>query len=117
MGKAADAAREYERKIRESDVEDYFVNRVRSMGGEVRKVKWIGRKSAPDRVAMIPMQRDEFGNTKVMRLPYPVTLWVELKRPGEDPRPDQKREHERMRAVGQIVVVIDSFAGVDALLA
>lgn len=38
--------------LKESDIEGYLVKRVRAMGGEVRKVNWIGRKSAPDRVVM-----------------------------------------------------------------
>lgn len=85
---------------RESDIESYLVERVKSLGGEVRKVKWIGRNSAPDRVVMLP----------------DLTVWVELKAPGEKCRPNQIREHERMRRMGQRVEVIDSFDGVDALL-
>ncbi|HHW4683194.1 MAG TPA: VRR-NUC domain-containing protein, partial [Xylella sp.] len=42
---------------------------------------------------------------------------VELKAPGEQCRPHQRREHERMRRMGQRVVVIDSFNGVDEVLA
>ena len=46
-----------------------------------------------------------------------VTIWVELKAPGQKARPSQVREHERMRTMGQRVVVVDSIEGVDALLA
>ena len=95
--------------IKESDIEGYLVKRVKAMGGEVRKVKWTGRKSAPDRV--------------VMRCCKNPTVWVELKRPGgkatfpkDAHERAQHREHERMRRVGQRVVVIDSFQGVDELL-
>lgn len=98
--------------IRERDVEDYLVKRVKAMRGEVRKVKWIGRKSAPDRVVMLDEGPLVGG-----------TIWVELKPPGglatfpkNAHERAQAREHNRMRAVGQVVVVIDSFAGVDALL-
>lgn len=90
--------------IREHDIEDYLVKRVKASGGEVRKVEWIGRKSAPDRVVMLPSFVG--GNT----------IWVELKRPGKGATPAQAREHARMRAVGQQVWVINSFAGADWLL-
>jgi len=85
---------------RESDIESYLVERVRDMQGEVRKVKWLGRHGAPDRIVMVPGR----------------TIWVELKAPGEKAKPHQVREHERMRRMGQHVVVVDSFEGVDKVL-
>lgn len=94
--------------MRESDIEDYLVKRVKAMGGEVRKVKWIGRIGAPDRLVMLP-----FIVNGCITCP---TLWVELKAPGEKARPSQVREHERMRAMGQRVEVIDSLEGVEELL-
>lgn len=87
--------------MRESTVENYLVRRCQEHGAEVRKVKWIGRKNAPDRV--------------VMGL-EPITIWVELKRPGKGAEEAQAREHNRMRAVGQTVVVIDTIEGVDAFV-
>lgn len=83
--------------MRESKIEDYLVERVKALGGEVRKVKWLGRHGAPDRVAMLPG----------------LLMWVELKAPGEKAKPHQVREHQRMRAMGQMVVVIDSMELVD----
>lgn len=97
--------------MRESTIENYLVNRVKELGGEVRKVQWIGRRGAPDRLAMLPFHSRNGAFSAC------ATIWVELKAPGEKAKPHQKREHDRMRAVGQIVVVIDSFEGVDALLA
>lgn len=95
--------------MRERDIEDYLVKRVNAMGGEVRKVKWIGRRGAPDRLVMLPfLQWDRWHNGG--------TIWVELKAPGVEPEPHQAREHERMRAMGQRVLVIDSLAGVEELL-
>lgn len=88
--------------MRERDIEAYLVARVRELGGEVRKVKWVGRAHAPDRFVMLPRRR---------------ALWVELKRPGERARPGQVREHERMRKLGQRVEVVDSYEGVDEVLA
>jgi hypothetical protein len=39
--------------MRERDIEAHLVKRVKAMGGEVRKVQWIGRRGAPDRLVMI----------------------------------------------------------------
>ena len=90
------------RPSRERDIERYLVEQTAQRGGETRKVQWIGRHGAPDRLVMRPGL---------------AALWVELKAPGEKAKPHQLREHARMRALGQTVVVIDSFDGVDELLA
>jgi hypothetical protein len=95
----------------EQDVEDYLVERVKELGGEVRKVQWIGRRGAPDRLVMLPVQHG-IGTG----LWQDTTMWIELKAPGQKAKPHQIREHERMRAMGQRVVVIDSIEGIDALL-
>lgn len=96
--------------MRESEIENYLVERVKQLGGEVRKVKWIGRRGAPDRLVMLPTKYPEWMQQKGN------AIWVELKAPGEKPKPHQAREHERMRAMGQRVVVIDSVEGVEELL-
>lgn len=97
--------------MRERDVEAYLVKSVRELGGEVRKVQWIGRRGAPDRLVMLPLC-GRGGPWSSCR-----TIWVELKAPGEKAKPHQVREHDRMRAMGQLVVVIDSLEGVAELLA
>jgi len=99
--------------VRESQIEKYLVERVKALGGEVRKVKWLGRDGAPDRCVMLP---EWLLIGTMWRRPPARTIWVELKAPGLKPEPHQKREHERMRAMGQLVLVIDSLDGVDALL-
>lgn len=97
-------------RTREADIEAYLKRKAETLGGEVRKVQWGGRRGAPDRVLMMPyawqIERNHRHNT----------VWVELKAPGIAPEPHQLREHARMRAVGQRVEVIDSFEGVDELL-
>lgn len=93
--------------MRESVIEAHLVKRVKELGGECRKVTWQGRKGAPDRLVMLP-PRDCEENP---------TTWVELKAPGEKAKPHQAREHARMRAMGQHVVVIDSIEGIEELLA
>lgn len=108
--------------IRESEIENYLVERAKALGGEVRKVKWIGRNGAPDRIVMLP---DSYVDDADARGKYATnTVWVEVKAPGHAAlfphtphERKQHREHERMRKMGQRVVVIDSFEGVDDLLA
>jgi hypothetical protein len=87
--------------MRESTIEQYLVEQVKALGGEVRKVRWVGRHGAPDRLVML--------NGKA--------IFIELKAPGENCRPHQIREHERMRRMGQAVEVVDSFGRVDEVLA
>lgn len=98
------------RELKESDIESYLVRCVEELGGEIRKVQWPGRRSAPDRVIMLPPEYN--GDWQKDG----TTIWVELKAPGVRPEDHQIREHNRMRRVGQRVVVIDSFEGVDGLL-
>lgn len=133
--------------MRERDVEQYLVEQVKAKGGEVRKVKWIGRNGAPDRLVLLPLGESssdldvirriaERGRTyalntgakdfvdlfqhlldEVARVKIPRAPWVELKAPGEKPKPHQVREHERMRRMGQRVEVVDSCERVDEVLA
>lgn len=84
---------------RESKIEEYAALRVKAAGGQIRKVKWIGRKGAPDRRIMLPGK----------------CMWVEFKAPGVKIEDHQEREHRRMREMGEDVRVVDSFQGVDKL--
>lgn len=86
---------------RERDVERSLVKRVEAAGGLAWKFTSPGRRGVPDRVVMLPGRAPEF---------------VELKRKGQRPRPDQIRQHERMRTAGAVVHVIDDAAGIDRLL-
>jgi hypothetical protein len=85
--------------IRERDVERHLVKGVKELGGEVRKVSWVNRRGAPDRVIFLR-----------------GTHWVELKAPGEKPRPEQLREHKRMGDQEAYVYVLDSLERVDEFL-
>lgn len=105
--------------INERDVEAYLVKKVKALGGEVRKVEWVGRQGAPDRLVMLPAV---FGRFDGDGLPA-RTLWVEVKNPrtvldfpGNAHERKQAREHKRMRAMGQRVVVVGTFQQVDELL-
>lgn len=96
--------------MKESVIEKHLVKRVKELGGEVRKVQWIGRRGAPDRLVMLP-------HDPTYNIPHGASVWVELKAPGVSPEPYQLREHERMRKMGLCVEVIDSIEGVEELLA
>lgn len=87
--------------MRESEIEDYLVKRVKGLGGEVRKLKWIGRRGAPDRFVMV------FGRH----------FFVELKAPGKKPTADQVKEFALMRERGGArVYTADTFIAVESLL-
>lgn len=84
----------------EAELERYFVSEVKRLGGRQRKVKWIAHAGAPDRVVWWP---------------GPFMAFVELKRPGKGAEPHQAREHDRLRADGFRVYVIDSKEALDVL--
>ena len=87
-------------KLKESYIENHLTRCVHDAGGEVRKVQWVGRRGAPDRLVMLPHR----------------VVWVELKAPGKKAKPHQAREHARLRRYGLDVVVIDSIEGVEELV-
>jgi hypothetical protein len=104
--------------MRERDIERHLVQRVKELGGEVRKVKWVGRNSAPDRLVMLPhgQRRGRWSSCK--------TFFVELKNPetiktfpADALERAQAREHKRMRGMGQLVEVVGTIEQVEALLA
>ena len=82
----------------EGKIEAYLKKRVLETGGRIRKLSWIGRRGAPDRLIWWP---------------GPLLAFVELKAPGKKPTPQQEREHERLRADGFTVLVVDSLEGAE----
>lgn len=102
--------------MKERDIERQLVARVLELGGEVRKVQWIGRRGAPDRLVMLPARTLSQSIDCAWCNPKGMAIWVELKAPGVKPEAYQLREHERMRAKGQRVEVVDSFEGVERVL-
>ena len=75
---------------KESIVEKYLKKKVEAAGGEVRKVRFLDRNGAPDRLVMFPG----------------MLIWVELKSGTGKLRSEQMREHERMKMMLQNVLVI-----------
>lgn len=94
--------------MKERDVKEYMLEQAKANGVLARKVVWEGRDGAPDWVLMAkPVNAFLTGRT----------IWAELKATGEEPEPHQKREHNRLREHGQIVLVLDSVDSVDFAIA
>lgn len=83
--------------IAERDVVAYFKRKVAALGGETRKLAYEGRNGATDQLVLLPGRH----------------CVVELKRPGEEPRIVQAREHERLRGAGFDVFVLSTLDEVD----
>ena len=86
--------------LKERDIERHLVREVKKLGGEIRKVKWIGRRNAPDRRVMLPG----------------FCFWCEVKRPGEWATPAQAREHTVIRRTGETVYVLNTIESINKLL-
>lgn len=84
--------------MRERDVEQYFIRRVREAGGLQRKFVSPGVKGVADRICGFPFGR---------------IVFVELKAPGQKPRPDQSREFSKWRKLGYDTWILDSKESVD----
>lgn len=83
----------------ERDVEQALVRRVKTMGGLCEKFTSPGRRSVPDRLVTLPNGR---------------IVFVELKAPKKKPTENQIRDHERRRALGCDVRVIDNVEDANA---
>lgn len=76
----------------ESPIEEWVCDRAEAAGWLVRKVKWIGRRNAPDRFFAK-------GGRVVL---------IEFKRPGGSPRGGQGREIDALTAAGVEVHAVDN---------
>ena len=85
----------------ESKIEKKLVSLVRRSGGECLKFVSPGNAGVPDRIVMMPHGKIHF---------------VELKAPGEKPRPLQVVIHEEFAAMGFRVEVIDTLEGVETFV-
>lgn len=97
----------------EGKIEDYLVAQCETHGALVRKLAYIGRRGAPDRLAVWPAVQDP---VDCCARETPVDF-VELKAPGKKPDEHQEREHKRLRDLGCNVFVIDSKEAVDKYIA
>lgn len=83
---------EKDKGVRESSIEHRVTERAKENGWLVRKLSWIGRRGAPDRLFM------KAG----------VVVFVEFKQAKKKPREHQNQEHIKLRAAGMYVVIIDN---------
>lgn len=90
----------------EGKIEKHLIKEVEASGGKLRKLKWIGKNGAPDRMIWWPRKDGE---------PFSFAL-IELKAKGKKPTKVQELEHEAMREDGWTVIVADSIEAVDAAI-
>jgi len=88
-------------KVRENVIEGYLRDRVKSIGGRAYKFISPGNSGVPDRLVLLPNGR---------------SIFVELKAMGKEPTPIQLLQHKKLRALGFIVLVIDSKKKVDEFI-
>jgi len=92
--------------MRESRVEDLLHQRIERLRGVWRRVKWLGRRHAPDDFIALPSYYWTDANGR-RRLHSGFVGFVEVKALGKSPRDGQLREHNELRAHGVRIVVID----------
>lgn len=88
----------------EEVIEKYFCDEVEKAGGRPEKTVDLSRIGAPDREVQWP--------GRLMPGPYGIDK-VELKKPGEEPKPHQVRYHEYLASCGVPVYVLDTKEKVD----
>lgn len=85
--------------MRESDIEEHLHKRIKELGGDYRRVSWIGRNGANDDLILLPGRH----------------ALLECKRPGKGATGAQAREHDRLRAAGFELYVVSTTAEIDAI--
>lgn len=78
--------------MREKDIEQKLLTAVKAYGGVCWKFTSLGTAGVPDRIVLMPHGRIAF---------------VEVKAPGEKPRPLQFARHRLLRELGFRVYVLD----------
>ena len=87
--------------MREKTVESKFTSAVKAKGGLAVKFTSPGFNGMPDRLVMFPGGRIAF---------------VEVKAPGETPRPLQRSRHRLLRRMGFKVYVLDSIDQIGGII-
>lgn len=87
--------------MREKTVESKFASAVKAKGGLAVKFTSPGFNGMPDRLVMFPGGRIAF---------------VEVKAPGETPRPLQRSRHRLLRRMGFKVYVLDSIDQIGGII-
>jgi hypothetical protein len=86
--------------VRESEIEAYFVRRVKEAGGLQRKFVSPGHRGVPDRIVLFAGWM----------------AFAELKRPNMMAEDHQAREHKRIIAQGFPVFILDTKERVDSFI-
>ncbi|WP_073006202.1 VRR-NUC domain-containing protein [Clostridium amylolyticum] len=79
--------------MQESTIEKRLKKEIELIGGKALKFVSPGMSGVPDRIVL---------------LPHGKLIFVELKAPGEKPRPIQNKRIKELRALGFRVEIIDS---------
>ena len=87
--------------MREKVIEQKLVAEVKKAGGICPKWVAPGFDGVPDRIAMFPGGKIAF---------------VEVKAPGEKPRPLQRARHELLRRLGFKVFVLDNIEKIGGMI-
>lgn len=87
--------------MREKQVEQKLVKAVKEKGGMCPKLVSPGTDGMPDRMVLLPKARIGF---------------VEVKAPGQKPRPLQVKRHEELRELGFSVSVLDDPKQIPAII-
>lgn len=87
------------KKISEHMIEQHLVDEVKKQGGWAPKFVAPGTNGMPDRIVLMPGTKPDGGHIG----------FVELKAPGEKPRPLQLYRHQQLRDLGFQVFVMDDF--------
>lgn len=93
------------KELREADVEKHHVNSIKREGGISYKFTSPARRSVPDRLDLLPIP------AAARHVVAQYVRFTECKRPGAKPTEAQAREHERLRALGYRVDVVDDIEG------
>lgn len=88
--------------LREKQIEQKLVKAVKGMGGIAPKLVSPGFDGMPDRIALLPGGHIGF---------------VEVKAPGEKPRPLQLARHGLLRRLGFKVYVLDEEQQIERIIA
>lgn len=87
--------------MRESFIEEKLTKAVRQNGGICWKFTSPGTAGVPDRIILMPEGRIAF---------------VEVKAPGEKPRPLQQSRHRLLRRLGFKVYVLDALEDIEKII-
>jgi hypothetical protein len=112
--------------ILEKEVEAYLNKKAAKAGRQSYKFTSPQRRSVPDRLTLGDIERateivssmveDDFGSREIAEAVMAEAItFIECKRPGGQPTEAQTREHEKLRARGFRVLVVDSKEMVDKL--